>query len=57
LLHLVGFDFIALPTLKMHGQTQIKKKGHKSSGVSIVMESSCFGGITVLQMLAVSKAY
>jgi hypothetical protein len=24
LLHLVGFDFIALPTLKMHGQTQIK---------------------------------
>jgi hypothetical protein len=24
LLHLVGFDFITLPTLKMHGQTQIK---------------------------------
>jgi hypothetical protein len=24
LLHLVGLDFIALPTLKMHGQTQIK---------------------------------
>jgi hypothetical protein len=24
LLHLVGFDFIELPTLKMHGQTQIK---------------------------------
>jgi hypothetical protein len=24
LLHLVGFDFIALPTLKMHGQTKIK---------------------------------
>jgi hypothetical protein len=22
--HLVGFDFITLPTLKMHGQTQIK---------------------------------
>jgi hypothetical protein len=25
LLHLVGLDFITLPTLKMHGQTQIKK--------------------------------
>jgi hypothetical protein len=24
LLHLVGLDFITLPTLKMHGQTQIK---------------------------------
>jgi hypothetical protein len=23
LLHLVGFDFTELPTLKMHGQTQI----------------------------------
>jgi hypothetical protein len=22
--YLVGFDFITLPTLKMHGQTQIK---------------------------------
>jgi hypothetical protein len=26
LLHLVGLDFIALPTLKMHGQKQIKIK-------------------------------
>jgi hypothetical protein len=26
LLHLVGLDFIALPKLKMHGQTQIKNK-------------------------------
>jgi hypothetical protein len=24
LLHLVGLDFITLPTFKMHGQTQIK---------------------------------
>jgi hypothetical protein len=24
LLYLVGLDFITLPTLKMHGQTQIK---------------------------------
>jgi hypothetical protein len=24
LLHLVGFGFIEFPTLKMHGQTQIK---------------------------------
>jgi hypothetical protein len=24
--HLVGFDFTALPTLKMHSQTQIKNK-------------------------------
>jgi hypothetical protein len=24
LLHLVGFDFFELPTLKVHGQTQIK---------------------------------
>jgi hypothetical protein len=28
LLHLVGLDFITLPTLKMHGQTQIKKTCH-----------------------------
>jgi hypothetical protein len=27
-LNLVGFDFIALPTLKMHGQTQIKSNRH-----------------------------
>jgi hypothetical protein len=26
LLHLVGLNFITLPTLKMHGQTQIKSQ-------------------------------
>jgi hypothetical protein len=26
--HLVGLDFITLPTLKMHGQTQIKFTEH-----------------------------
>jgi hypothetical protein len=30
LLHLVGLDFITLLTLKMHGQTQIKKNASTS---------------------------
>jgi hypothetical protein len=36
LLHLVGFDFIELPTLKMHGQTQIKHKSRKKQVLHIL---------------------